>query len=41
MKYDPAFCEREYNARAAVPDHAVHMRHRALSRADERRLFAR
>ena len=26
MKYDPAFCEREYNARAAVPDHAVHMR---------------
>lgn len=24
MKYDPAFCEREYNARAAVPDHAEH-----------------
>ena len=27
MQYDPDFCEREYNARAAVPDHAVHMRH--------------
>lgn len=26
MQYDPAFCEREYNARAAVPDHAMHMR---------------
>lgn len=26
MKYDPAFCEREYNARAAVPDHAEHLR---------------
>ena len=25
MKYDPAFCEREYNARAAVPDHARHI----------------
>lgn len=26
-KYDPAFCEREYNARAAVPDHARHFTH--------------
>ena len=25
MKYDAAFCEREYNARAAVPDCARHM----------------
>ena len=27
MKYDQAFCEREYNARAAVPDHADHFRY--------------
>lgn len=27
MKYDPEFCEREYNARAAVPDHAQHFRY--------------
>ncbi len=24
-RYDPDFCEREYNARAAVPDHARHI----------------
>lgn len=27
MQYDPDFCEREYNARAAVPDHALQLRH--------------
>lgn len=27
MKYDPEFCEREYNARAAVPDHATQLRY--------------
>ncbi len=27
MKYDPAFCEREYNARAAVADHATHFQY--------------
>ncbi len=26
MNLDPAFCEREYNARAAVPDHERHIR---------------
>ena len=29
--WDPAFCEREYNARAAVPDHARHIAEWAAS----------
>ena len=27
MNLNPAFCEQEYNARAAVPDHERHIRH--------------
>ena len=27
MNLNPAFCEQEYNARAAVPDHVRHIRH--------------